>query len=235
MIRCIAVDDSPLALDLLENYISQVKDLSLERKCTNAIEAADVLSKKEIDLIFLDIQMPDITGIDMLKALQIRPKVIFTTAYPDYAVEGFNLDASDYLLKPFSFERFEKAVNKVRAQLEAERSHDAQEREQNYIYIRSGYDTIKLSLDDILYVEAMKDYVRYVTKQQKVLALKSMKEVAAELPEDQFIRVHRSFIVPRAKISRVSPQKIFVDTYEIPIGESFRPAFFEWFNRKNRK
>lgn len=235
MIRCIAVDDSPLALDLLESYIGQVKDLTLERKCTNAIEAADVLNKKEIDLIFLDIQMPDITGIEMLKSLRVRPKVIFTTAYPDYAVEGFNLDVTDYLLKPFSFERFEKAVNKVRAQLEAERSHEAQEREHNYIYIRSGYDTIKLSLDDILYVEAMKDYVRFVTKQQKVLALKSMKEVIAELPEEQFIRVHRSFIVPRAKISRVSPQKIFVDTYEIPIGESFRPAFFEWFNRKNKK
>lgn len=235
MIRCIAVDDSPLALDLLESYISKVEDLSLERKCTNAIEATDVLGKTKIDLIFLDIQMPDVTGIELLKTMRVRPKVIFTTAFPDYAVEGFDLDATDYLLKPFSFERFVKAVNKVRTQLDIGRSHEQQDKEPQHIFVRSGYDTVKIFLDDILYVEAMKDYVRFVTKTQKFLSLKSMKEVITELPEDQFIRVHRSFIVPKAKISRVSPQKLSVDKYEIPIGESFRSAFFDWFNKQRGK
>lgn len=235
MIRCIAVDDSPLALDLLENYISKIDDLVLERKCTNAIEAAGVLEQVKVDLLFLDIQMPDITGIELLKSMRVRPKVIFTTAFPDYAVEGFNLDAVDYLLKPYSYERFEKAVNKVRSQIEADRVTESPAGEAPHIFVRSGYDTVKILLDDIVYVEAMKDYVRYVTSNQKFLSLKSMKDVIGELPPDKFIRVHRSYIVPKSKITRVSPHHLYVDTNEIPIGESFRTAFFEWFQKDRRK
>lgn len=228
MIRCLAVDDSPLALDLLESYIRKVDFLSLERKCNNAIEAMDVLGKNNIDVIFLDIQMPDITGIDLLKTLQKKPKIIFTTAYPEYAVEGFNLDATDYLLKPFSFERFLKAVQKVQAQLLAEEENGTTD----FIFVKSGYESVKIFLSEILYIEAMKDYVKYVTPHKKILSLKSMKEVLEEIPGEEFIRVHRSFIVSKSKITKVTTQKIFIGKHEIPLGDSFRPAFLQWFNEK---
>lgn len=233
MIKCLAVDDSPLALDLLENYIGKVDFLSLECKCNNAIEAIDVLGKKTIDVIFLDIQMPDITGIDLLRTLQKKPKIIFTTAYPEYAVEGFDLDASDYLLKPFSFERFLKAVKKVQAQLLADQETEISENEQPFIFVKSGYESVKIFLRDILYVEAMKDYVQFVTTENKILTLKSMKEVLEEISEEEFIRVHRSFIVSKSKITKVTSQKIFIGKNEIPLGDIFRPAFLEWFNKQS--
>ncbi len=234
MIRCLAVDDSPLALDLLESYIQKVDFLSLERKCNNAVEAIDVLGKNNIDVVFLDIQMPDVTGIDLLKTLHKKPKVIFTTAYPEYAVEGFDLDATDYLLKPFSFERFLKAVQKVQSQLLAEQENEISENEKTFLFVKSGYESVKIFLQDILYVEAMKDYVQFVTPGKKILSLKSMKDVLEEVPEEEFIRVHRSFIVSKSKITKVTSQKIFIGQHEIPLGDIFRPAFLEWFNEKKR-
>lgn len=234
MIKCIAVDDSPLALDLLEDYISQVDFLVLERRCSSAIEAAEILHKGKIDLMFLDIQMPDFSGLDLLKSLDKKCKVILTTSFTQYAVEGFNLEVTDYLLKPFSFDRFLKAVNKVKANLKSEdiSGVSLKEKDDKYIFIKSGYDSVKIFLNDILYIEALKDYVQVFTPAGKVLSLMSMGEILAELPEDEFIRVHRSYIVPFSKISLISPRKIFIGQKEIPLGEVFRTPFFDKVNRK---
>lgn len=226
MIRCIAVDDSPLALDLLEDYSKRTGILSLEHKCTNALEAAKILSKGKYDLVFLDIQMPDFSGIDLAKNISKPTRIIFTTAYPDYAVEGFNLDATDYLLKPFSFERFSKAVNKVVEQMQKEKlSLQLPVTEDKFIYVRSGYDTIKILLRDIYYIEALKDYIQVFTAHGKIMSLVSMKEILHMLPGEEFVRVHRSFIVPLSKISKVSPKRIFIGKKEIPLGDVYRPVF----------
>jgi DNA-binding LytR/AlgR family response regulator len=226
MIKCIAVDDSPLALDLLDDYAKRTGILSLEHKCTNALEAAKILSKGKYDLVFLDIQMPDFSGIDLAKNIRKPTKVIFTTAYPDYAVEGFNLDAADYLLKPFSFARFSKAVSKVAEQLKKEKlSQQAPLEADKFIYVRSGYDTIRILLRDIDYIEAMKDYIQVFTAHGKIMSLISMKDMLSVLPCEEFVRVHRSFIVPLSKISKVSPKRIFVGKKEIPLGDVYRPSF----------
>jgi two-component system LytT family response regulator len=229
MIKCIAVDDSPLALDLLEDYAKRTGILQLERKCTSALEAARILSNNNYDLVFLDVQMPDFTGIDLAKVLDKRTKVIFTTAYSDFAVEGFNLNAVDYLLKPFSFQRFSKAVNKAAKLLETERTSALPNKgtDGRAIYIRSGYDTVKVELSDIEYIEALKDYVQVFTSAGKIISLMGMKDILAMLPLENFIRVHRSYIVSLSSITRVSPKKIFVGKKEIPIGDIFRGPFTE--------
>ncbi|MGZ4098977.1 MAG: LytR/AlgR family response regulator transcription factor [Bacteroidia bacterium] len=222
MMRCLAIDDSSLALDLLEDYIGRVDYLHLVKRCQSALEAGEILRKENIDLIFLDIQMPDITGIDLLKSLSHKPKVIFTTAYPNYAIEGFNLSAIDYLLKPFSFERFKTATDKAFLQLKLENS---QVKHENFIFIKSGYDTIKIRLQDIIYIEAQRDYIQIFTKEKKIMTLMSMKDILNMLPPDNFARIHRSFIVAIDKISGFSGKKVFVETKEIPVGDIYRKDF----------
>lgn len=225
MIKCVAVDDSPLALRLLEDYIHKVNFLTLEYSFTNAIEAAGILRRKKAHLLFLDIQMPDISGISLLGALEYKPKVIFTTAYPDYAVEGFNLDAVDYLLKPFSFERFFKAVSKAKEQLN-ELFLQETEADAAFIFVRSGYETVKIVLNDIMYIEALKDYVQIFTVHKKIVSLMGMKEILAGLPGEEFVRVHRSYIIPLSKVTRITSRKVYIGEKEIPLGESFRKEFF---------
>src|ERR1041385_5604577 len=228
MIRCMVIDDSPLALRLLEDYIGKVDFLALEHTCTNAIEAAGILRKKNIDLLFLDVQMPDINGISLFNSLEHKPKVIFTTAYPNYAVEGFNLDAVDYLLKPFSFERFLKAVSKAKEVLEPRiPALGPPEPNAPFIFIKSGYETVKVVLGEIRYIEALKDYVQVFLKEKKIVSPMGMKEILAELPPDEFIRVHRSYIVPISRITSIGSRKIHVGDKEIPVGDSFRKDFFE--------
>lgn len=234
MIRCIAVDDSPLALSLLEDYINRVDFLALEHKFTSAVEAAKTLRKGNYDLVFLDIQMPDFSGLDLARNIGPKTKLIFTTAYPDFALEGFDLDAVDYLLKPFSFERFMKAVNKAAAQLHNERTATAAGvvSEDRFIFVRSGYETVKIFLKDISYIEAMKDYIQVFTPGKKIISLMSMKEILALLPQDEFVRVHRSYIVPLSKVTRVSSRKVVVEDKEIPLGEVFRASFMEMMSKR---
>ncbi len=222
MIRCITIDDSPLALDLLEGYIRRIPELQLVNRFTNALEAAEFLKKAQIELVFLDIHMPDITGLDFVKKMHPEAKVVFTTAYPNYAVEGYEVNAVDYLLKPFSFERFQKAVEKVARQLELEKHATQQEKS---VYFKSGYTTVKVNVHDILYIEALKDYIQIFTSKQKILSLMSMGEVLEFLASDDFIRIHRSFIVALNKISRISGKKIMIGDKEIPIGEMYKDAF----------
>jgi len=232
MINCLAIDDSPLALELLEKYIGDIGYLRLIKSCTNALEAIEILRKGNVDLIFLDIQMPDITGIDLLKSLKVKPKIIFTTAYPNYALEGFNQNASDYLLKPFSFERFKIAVEKVNRQLQLEKNEES---DNEFIFVKSGYETIKIQIKNILYIEALKDYIQIFTKEQKILSLMSMKEILELLPFGEFIRVHRSYIISAGKITKVAPRRIYIGEKEIPIGNIHRDEFAKFLKEKKIK
>ena len=231
MINCLIIDDEPLALDLLEDFISRVPFLKLVEKCSCAFEAMKVMEHENIELLFLDIQMPDITGIQFLKALENKPKVIFTTAYPEHAIEGFELDATDYLLKPFSFERFNKAVNKASEQIQSvvsahQAQHDSSD-EKDYIFIKSGYDTVKVQFKNIRYIQGLKDYVKIYTHEGTVLSLVSMKAILNRLPADNFVRVHRSYIVAIDKIDLIQRRKISLGEKEIPVGDTFRKEFLE--------
>lgn len=230
MIRCIAIDDEPLALDVLEDFIAQVPFLELVKTCQSAVEALELLHQEKIQLIFLDIQMPQISGVQFLRSLDQRPKVIFTTAYSDYALEGFNLDAVDYLLKPFTFERFLKAVNKAYQQLHLPPPEPAGEKApppaKDYMFVKSGYDIIRVRYDEIRYIEGLKDYVKIHTDGKTIVSLMSMKALAEELPAN-FVRVHRSFIVNFERITLVQKRKIYIQKVEIPIGEVYREAFLE--------
>ena len=224
MIRCLTIDDSPLALDLLDDYIAKIPGLKLVARCNNAFDAIELIRKGRIDLIFLDIQMPDINGIELLKSVSQKPKVIFTTAFPNYAIEGFELDAVDYLLKPFTFARFKKAADKA---IQLIRMENNPLPVSNTIFVKSGYETVRIQVHDITYIEALKDYIQIFTTSQKILSLMSMKEILALLPPGEFARVHRSYIVALRKITRVSARKVMIDSKEIPIGDNYKTAFQE--------
>lgn len=226
MIKCLTIDDEPLALDILEDFILRVPFLQLVKGCTSAMQAIEILHQEEIQLLFLDIQMPQVSGVQFLKSLEFKPKVIFTTAYSDYALEGFNLDAVDYLLKPFTFERFLKASNKAYQQIQASNRNNEVATDKEYMFVKSGYDTVKVKFDEIMYIEGLKDYVKIHTTGKTVIALMSMKLLEDTLP-DKFIRVHRSYIIDFERISMVQKRKVFIDKFEIPIGEVYRNAFMD--------
>lgn len=230
MIKCLVIDDEPLAIDVLEDFIAKVPFLNLVKGCTSAMEAIEVLHQEDVQLLFLDIQMPQVSGVQFLKSLDYRPKVIFTTAYSDYALEGFNLDAVDYLLKPFTFERFLKAVNKAYQQITLQNKSSEVNTDKEYMFVKSGYDTVKVKFDEILYIEGLKDYVKIHTTGKTVIALMSMRILEETLP-DNFIRVHRSYIIDFERVSMVQKRKVFIDKLEIPIGEVYRDAFMERISR----
>lgn len=222
MINCIIVDDEPLALDILEDYIKKVPFLNLSKKCLSSMEAMDILQKEKMDLVFLDIQMPDLTGIELLKTLPQKPDVIFTTAYSDYAIEGFNLDAVDYLLKPISFERFLKAANKYYSN-----PQHAPSLHEPYLFIKTEYKIVKVNLEDIMYIEGLKDYIRFVTTQDQLLTLQSMKSMEETLAPHRFIRVHKSYIVSLRHIEAIERNKIKIKDKWIPIGNTYRDSFYQ--------
>lgn len=226
MIRCVAVDDEPLALVVLQEYISRTPNLELKQSFTDAFAALEYLKNHEVDLLFLDVRMPRITGIQLLKSLSKPPNVIFTTAYSNYAVDGFNLDAVDFLLKPFEYERFLKAVNKAS---EFIRSNDKPVFGDNaeYIFVKSEYQIIKINLDDIKYIEGMDDYIKIFRSEKMVLTNMPMKDILKKLPEGRFARVHRSYIVPLKKIESVRNKRIKIDDKFIPIGDSYADSFFK--------
>jgi len=236
MIRCLAIDDEKLALDLLEDNIGKVPFLSLARTCKNAVEALETLRAEKIDLIFLDIQMPDISGIQMLKSLKKKPLVIFTTAYSDYAMEGFELDVMDYLLKPYTFERFLKAVNKAREYLDLSENTPGPEQTptpsfSDYLFVRSDYKLVKIDLSGILYIESLGDYVKIFTGEKPILTQMSMKALEEKLPASAFIRVHRSFIVAFSKIDYIQKQQLGIGNREIPISDHYRDQLFMRINQ----
>jgi DNA-binding LytR/AlgR family response regulator len=234
MIKVIIVDDEPLAQDVLETYVEKFPELSLVQKCNNALEANEVLKNQDIDLMFLDIQMPQLTGIDFLKTLTRPPLVIFTTAYPNYALEGFELNALDYLLKPISLERFIKAVNKAVEQIKLQRnepgagSSNAAEGTDHpdYIFVKADKKLIKVNYHDIIYIEGLKDYVIIRMENQRVITLQTMKSLEDKLPSVRFKRIHRSYIINIDKINAIVGNMVEVmeknQAKHLPIGKNYR-------------
>ena len=222
MIRCIAIDDEPLALQLINEYCGKISFLKLEKIFTNTDEAKTYLQHNNIDLLFLDIQMPDINGMQFYKNLTEKPPVIFTTAYKDFAAEGFNVDAVDYLLKPFEYDRFLKACYKANEYLEVLSS---QELQLNSIFVKVNYEIMKINLKDIELIEALDDYIKIFIKPNPVLTLMTLKSIQEKLPARDFVRVHRSFIVPLSRIEKFSKTKLWIAGKEIPIGSSYSSVY----------
>lgn len=224
----IALDDEPPALRVMENFCSKVEFIDLQKTFTQPKEALNYLKKYPVDVLFLDIQMPSISGLDFYKMVNQDVLVIFTTAYSEYAVEGFNLNAVDYLLKPFTFARFKQAIEKAELQFEYKRQ--GRKDTPQYIFVRADYSLIKIAVQDILYIEGLDDYIRiYTADNAQVVARMTMKGILEKLPALDFVRVHRSFIVPMSRIEQVRNKVIYFLDKEIPIGKSYEEAFFERF------
>jgi DNA-binding LytR/AlgR family response regulator len=227
-ITCLAVDDEPLALSILEKYIGSVTNLELVGSCHNAVHALELLQQYKVDLIFLDIQMPQIMGTDFIRTLKKSPKIIFTTAFRKYAIEGFELDAVDYLLKPISFERFLKAVNKVlQMNLDAPHSQyhlndSISNATQAYLYFRVDRKMVKVLLNEILYIEGFSDYVKIITTSKTLITKQLISALEETLPKEIFIRIHRSFIISINKINSYNSDMILVGNAELPIGRLFK-------------
>jgi len=228
MLRCLAIDDEPLALELLEDNISQVPYLKLEGKCNNAFEALKFLQEKTVDLIFLDIQMPGLTGLQFIQSLTLRPMIILITAYEKFALEGFNLDVIDYLVKPVPLDRFIKACNKAWElfNLRLKRAENSSSDEPEFLFVNVEYSLLKVEFADIQWIEGLKDYIRIYLKSSSkpVITRMSMKAIEEELPSSKFIRVHKSFIVSVSAITSVRKNSIFIGVEEIPIGDNYKDA-----------
>ena len=233
MINAIIVDDEPLALDVLETFISQLPEINLLEKCENAFEANDALKKHDVDLIFLDIQMPQLTGIDFYKSLSNPPEVIFTTAYTNYAVEGFEMDAVDYLVKPISLDRFMKAVNKASEKIKSKSAAKPKDSD-DFFFVKADKKLVKVAYDDILYIEGLKDYVIIRMKKGRVITLQTMKSLEAKLPFKQFKRIHRSYILGLNKINAIVGNTVEVFENEkikqLPIGKNYKDELLELVN-----
>ncbi|MBC6992518.1 LytR/AlgR family response regulator transcription factor [Hymenobacter sp. BT491] len=237
MLRCLLVDDEPLALRLLASFVERVPFLTLAGTCRSALEALETLQRTPVDVIFLDIQMPDLTGVEFVRSLRPQALVIFTTAYEQYAVEGFNLDALDYLLKPFSFERFLKAVRKAQEQLAAPAaapSAPSVASIDDYIFVKADYHTQRVNLRDIRYLEGLKDYVKiHMGAPKPLLTLNSLKAFEERLPASEFVRVHRSFIVALSRIDSIRTNRIYLGDAVIPIGDVYTEAFHKLIEERN--
>jgi DNA-binding LytR/AlgR family response regulator len=229
MIKAIALDDEPPALDILQSFCDKIEYVDLQKTFTKSEEAFKYLKKYPVDLLFLDINMPSISGIDFFKNLPHKTMVIFTTAYSEYAVEGFTLSATDYILKPFSFSRFQQAVEKAFSQWKLQN----QDPEQLYLFIRADYSLIKILFSDILYIEGLDDYLKiHIQNQKTIVARMTLKAILQKLPVPEFIRVHRSFIVPISKIEKVRNKIIYINQEEIPVSASYESAFFVLLNKE---
>jgi DNA-binding LytR/AlgR family response regulator len=228
MIRCVAIDDEPLALELLEDNISKVPYLQLVAKCSNAIEAMKVLQQQPVDLIFLDIQMPGLTGLQFIQSMTEKPMIILITAYEKYALEGFNLDVLDYLVKPVSLDRFVKACNKAKElyQLRNKPKTNDTSSGPGYFFVNVDYSQLKLNFSDIRYIEGLKDYIKIHLKSsaKAVITRMPMKTIEEQLPASSFIRIHKSYIISVDYITAVRKSSVFIDSMELPVGESFKEA-----------
>jgi two-component system response regulator LytT len=234
MISTIAIDDEPLALQLVTGYIEKTPGLKLAGKFDNPLDAVEFMAREKIDLIFVDIQMPDLSGIEFTRSMVRGPKVIFTTAYEKYALEGFRLDVVDYLLKPFSYEEFFRAVQKVQNLLKLEGSALHQvEANAEFLFLKSDYKIRRINFNDILYIEGLKDYVKvYINNDPKpILSLTSLKNLETKLPDSKFMRVHRSFIVNLDKIATIERSRIVFGKAYIPISEQYKDRFQEYLNK----
>lgn len=227
-IRCLIVDDEPPALEVLRSHISNTPMLEVAGECHNAMGAFDLLQREQIDLLFIDIQMPKLLGTELVKALNDPPKVIFTTAHREYAMDGFDLNAVDFLLKPISFDRFLKAVQKaVQTEVKTQRSEEAIHDSGRFLYFRADRKMVKVFVNDITHVESLKDYVKVFSGGQPLITKQTIMAVEEMLPANDFIRVHRSFIVAVNKITSFTPGSVFIGAVEIPVGPLYKSEVFK--------
>ncbi len=233
MIKCIAIDDEPLALKQISNYIDKTPFLTLMEQFESALQAIPFLQDNEVDLMFVDINMPDLSGMDFVKSLNKPHKVIFTTAYSEYALEGFKVDAIDYLLKPISYSDFLKAADKAKERIKPKETSAAQiETNEKFLFIKSEYKTLRINLSDIKYIESQSEYLRiHIENQNPVMSLMSMKKMEQFLPENSFMRVHRSFMVNLNKVKIVERNRIVFDNdIYIPVSEQYKAKFQKYLN-----
>lgn len=243
MVRCIAIDDEPLALRHIKSYIERTEQLELVAACRSAIEAQHVLETQQVDLIFVDINMPDMTGLDFVRSLTSSHYIVFTTAHPEYALDGFKLNAIDYLLKPFSYDEFMKAAKKAISLVDLiERCHtaestiaknEAESTDKEFISVKADYKTQLVKIADIVYLESAGEYVRlHIEGSSTITTLFRLKNMETTLPQELFLRVHRSYIVNIKRISSYTKGRIFLDNGEyIPLGENYKERFLEYFNK----
>lgn len=234
-INCLIVDDEELARDLVENYANRLSYLNIVAKCADPLVAMQVMQEQKVDLIFLDIQMPNLTGIEFLKTLSNKPRIIFTTAYKEYALDGYELDVVDYLLKPFRFDRFLQAVNKVsellrqddvpatEVMLTAQSTVVMTEAEKDYILVKSDFKVFRIFHKEVIYIESMKEYVAYHTADKRTLSLGSLKKLEEELPS-QFMRIHKSYIANTSYITALEGNMVHIQEHRLPIGASYKEA-----------
>ena len=247
---CLIVEDEPLARHLITQYVEKIPSLELVKACANPLEAIEILRGTHIDILFLDVQMPEITGITLLKVLQKKPYIILTTAYSEYALEGYELEVSDYLLKPITFERFLKAVERATQRLTAGQNNANEpqindplivEKTNNsdlihpFIFVKDGTKLVKIKLADIMYIEGLKDYITIYTPNKKIVSLQRIKILEAQLPDNQFIRIHNSYIVALAWIDSIHKERVEIGKTLLPISDTYRKAFKDFIDKNNIK
>ena len=237
-ITCMIVDDEPMAVNLVESYVDKTPYLTLKKKCNSAIEAMQFLNTEKVDLLFLDIQMPDLTGLEFSKMLSKETRVIFTTAFDQYALEGFKAEALDYLLKPFDYAEFLTAANKaldwftlVKGKTTTTKVSEAKE----FLFVKSEYKQLRIKLADVLYFEGLKDYIKIWLKDnpKPILTLMSLKSLEEDLPSSQFMRVHRSFIVALKYVEVIERSQIIINKQRITVSEQYKPKFLEYINNNS--
>ncbi|HYK76607.1 MAG TPA: LytTR family DNA-binding domain-containing protein [Daejeonella sp.] len=239
MIRCLVVDDEPLALDILADYIAKIPFLQLVKTTTSAIEGLGLVQNDAVDLVFLDVQMPELTGLQFLKIINGKCDVILTTAYSQYALDGYELNVLDYLLKPIAFDRFYKSAQKVLQQRQNNGfnppSAEVQnfQNVQNFIFVKTEHKIQKIYLNDIQYIEGLKDYISIFTQSERIITLQNMKKMEEALPAPAFVRVHKSYIVALDKIDTIERSRIQIKDKIIPIGDTYREHFFKLIENKN--
>lgn len=230
-IRCLIIDDEELAIKVIESYVAKIESLELVGSCQNAYDAFNTLNKEKIDLIFLDIQMPQLTGLEFIKSLSNPPQIILTTAYREFASDGFELDVLDYLLKPIAFSRFLKAIGKVTRAQQASIDHDPVVREENYenayIFVKCGKTMEKVCYKDIVFIESFRDYVKIHTTKKEVTTYLKISFLEEKLPPELFVRVHKSFIVAISKITAYTSNDIELESHHVPIGNFYKKQVVE--------
>jgi DNA-binding LytR/AlgR family response regulator len=236
-ITCVIVDDEPMAIKLVESYVNKTPFLELKKKCSSAIEALEFIKEAPVDLLFLDIQMPDLTGLEFTKMLPKNTRVIFTTAFDQYALEGFKVEAIDYLLKPFDYAEFLSAANKASTWFSLVKGNQESiiSKEKEFLFVKSEYKQLRIKLADVLYFEGLKDYIKIYLKDEPkpILTLMSLKSIEEELSNTQFLRVHRSFIVSLKNVEVIERSQIVINKQRITISEQYKPKFLEFVNNNS--
>ncbi len=236
--KCVIIDDEPLAIEVIESYLEKMGNMQVVAKCTSPLQAIEVINQHIVDLIFLDIEMPNLTGIDLVKSLDKPPQFIFTTAYPQYALQGFDLNATDYLVKPIPFHRFVKAVSRAKEKADTKTvpivpetplSTEQIQHYDEFIFVRADYANVKLYINEIRYIEGLKDYIKiHLTKNSRpVLTLSNFKNIQEKLPPNKFLRVHKSYVVNVDFITTVQKSRLLLSDTKIPLGETYKKMVFD--------